>query len=212
MTDKERISEDLIELAKLEPVPFKAAAYLTAASNVLKHRGANWSEVPGVGEKIAEKIDELLRTGKMSKLEKLREQAKKREKKKDNKYVGPEFAKELGEKLEQFGMMFELAGSYRRGKKLISDVDVLVLKVPSGPYSPGETDAVRAFVERGGGLLLLGEHTSVYGSGVYLNQLAERLGLGCRFRYDCAFGVDSVFEQHYVPPVVPHPVIHLASA
>ena len=127
MTDKEKISEALVELAKLEPVPFKAAAYLTAASNVLKHRGASWSEVPGVGEKIAVKIDELLRTGKVSKLEKLREQAEKREKKKDNKYVGPEFAEELGEKLEQFGMTFELAGSYRRGKQIISDVDVLVL-------------------------------------------------------------------------------------
>jgi len=89
----------------------------------------------------------------------------------------------------------------------LANVDVLVLKVPSGPYSPGETDAVRAFVERGGGLLLLGEHTSVYGSGVYLNQLAERLGLGCRFRYDCAFGIDSVFVQRYEPPLLPHPIL-----
>ena len=97
----------------------------------------------------------------------------------------------------------------RLRKPLNSDVlracDVLVLKVPSGSYSPAEVAAIRHYVEGGGGLLLLGEHTSVYGSGVYLNQVAEPFGF--RFRYDCAFGIDSVFVQKFPPPLAPHPIL-----
>ena len=87
----------------------------------------------------------------------------------------------------------------------LADKDVLVLKVPSAPFTPDERRAVLEFVRAGGGLMLLGEHTSVYGSGVYLNQLAREFGF--RFRYDCLFGIDSFFEQRYVPPVAPHPII-----
>jgi len=83
--------------------------------------------------------------------------------------------------------------------------DVLFLKVPSGPYTPGEVDAVRDFVARGGGLLLLGEHTNVFGSGVYLNRIAVQFGF--RFRHDCLFGIDSVFEEKYTPPLAPHPIV-----
>ncbi|MDP6545026.1 MAG: hypothetical protein QGH60_13635 [Phycisphaerae bacterium] len=87
----------------------------------------------------------------------------------------------------------------------LAGTDVLVLKVPSEAYSPTEIKLVMDFVQRGGGLLLLGEHTSVYGSGPYLNVLAEKFGF--RFRYDCAFGVDSVFDQLYEPPLLPHPIV-----
>ncbi len=91
------------------------------------------------------------------------------------------------------------------GEDALRDCDVLVLKVPSGGYSKTEIASIRRFVERGGGLLLLGEHTSVYGSGVYLNQVAEQFGF--RFRYDCAFGIDSVFVQRFAPPPAPHPIL-----
>jgi len=90
----------------------------------------------------------------------------------------------------------------------LRDCDVLVLKLPSLEFSDAEIAAVRRFVDRGGGLLLIGEHTSVYGSGVYLNQIARTYGFA--FRDDCLFGIDSVFEQHYVPPATPHPVIQNA--
>jgi len=83
--------------------------------------------------------------------------------------------------------------------------DVLVLKVPSADYSPEEVTAIERFVDDGGGLLLIGEHTSVWGSGVYLNRIAERFGF--RFRYDCLFGMDSYFDERYDPPRTPHPII-----
>ncbi len=87
----------------------------------------------------------------------------------------------------------------------LRDVDVLVLKVPSMPFDDEEVAAVLRFVQNGGGLLLMGEHTAVYGSGRNINRIAGELGF--RFRYDCAFGMDSVFEQTYTPPLLPHPVV-----
>jgi len=87
----------------------------------------------------------------------------------------------------------------------LAECDVLFLKVPSAPYSPDEIKAVRRFVKRGGGLLLLGEHTAVFGSGVHLNQIAGEFGF--RFRYDCVFGMDKIFTQKYALPLTPHPMI-----
>ncbi|MHC5071075.1 MAG: DUF4350 domain-containing protein [Planctomycetota bacterium] len=88
---------------------------------------------------------------------------------------------------------------------VLGTCDVLVLKVASRYFSQEEIDAVQRFVDAGGGLLLIGEHTSVFGSGVCLNQIAR--GYGFEFRYDCLFGMDEVFQQEYTPPLVPHPVV-----
>ncbi len=89
--------------------------------------------------------------------------------------------------------------------RTLAELDVLVLKVPTAPYTAAEIEAVVRFVKRGGGLLLIGEHTDVFGTGYHLNALARRFGF--EYRYDCLFGIDSVFEQYYVPPFVPHPVV-----
>ena len=89
--------------------------------------------------------------------------------------------------------------------KMLVNVDVLFLKVPSAPYSPEEINVIRRFVNRGGGLLLMGEHTNVFGSGVHLNQIAREFGFV--FRYDCVFGIDQVFKQKVNLPLVPHPMI-----
>jgi hypothetical protein len=83
--------------------------------------------------------------------------------------------------------------------------DVLVIKVPTRVYSAAEIAAIRDFVHRGGGLLLIGEHTNVYHTSDHLNPIATRFGF--EFREDCLFGIDSVFEQQYEPPLVPHPIV-----
>lgn len=88
---------------------------------------------------------------------------------------------------------------------LLSDLDVLIVKVPTEPYAQPEIDAILRFVERGGGLLLVGEHTDVFGTGYNLNAIARRFGFG--FRYDCLFGIESFFDQYYEPSFVPHPVV-----
>jgi hypothetical protein len=91
------------------------------------------------------------------------------------------------------------------GDDALADCDVLVLKVPTRPYVEGEIGAVKRFVARGGGLLLLGEHTDVFHTGENLNAVADLFGF--RFNYDCLFGIDSVFDQQLEPPLVPHPIM-----
>lgn len=92
----------------------------------------------------------------------------------------------------------------------LANLDVLVLKVPTEPYRPEEIEAVMRFVERGGGLLLIGEHTDVFGTSYHLNQIARRFGF--EYRYDCLFGIDSFFDQYFVPSFAPHPVVRAVRA
>jgi hypothetical protein len=87
----------------------------------------------------------------------------------------------------------------------LSDCDVFVVKVPTARYAPEEIDHIEHFVADGGGLLLIGEHTNVFNTGTYLNDIAARFGF--RFRYDCLFDIDAVFDQLYHRPVVPHPIV-----
>ncbi len=87
----------------------------------------------------------------------------------------------------------------------LRECDVLIIKTPTRRFSKEEIAAVRRFVWKGGGLLLVGEHTNVFGTGTYINEPARRFGF--EFRYDCLFGIPSVFKQKYYPPLVPHPVV-----
>ena len=75
----------------------------------------------------------------------------------------------------------------------LSEVDVLVLKTPTEHYAEEEWRAIEAFVRAGGGLLLIGDHTNVFGTSEVLNRFATRLGF--RFVYDCVFDQRQTFEQ-----------------
>ncbi|MBN1506808.1 MAG: hypothetical protein JW955_08175 [Sedimentisphaerales bacterium] len=87
----------------------------------------------------------------------------------------------------------------------LENCDILIAKVPTARYGPAEIDHIEQFVRNGGGLLLVGEHTNVFQTGVHLNDIARRFGF--RFRYDCLFDIDGVFRQIYKPGVAPHPMI-----
>ncbi len=93
----------------------------------------------------------------------------------------------------------------RLNEAALENCDVLIVKVPTRSYTNQEIEAIERFVERGGGLMLVGEHTNVFNSGTYLNSIARRFGF--TFRYDCLFAVDKVFEQRFEPPLVPHPIV-----
>jgi hypothetical protein len=56
---------------------------------------------------------------------------------------------------------------------------VLVIKCVTRPFQRSEIEAILNFTSRGGGLILIGEHTDIYGMCTYLNPISERLG----FRY-----------------------------
>jgi hypothetical protein len=87
----------------------------------------------------------------------------------------------------------------------LQDCDVLVVKVPTSRYDPEEVATIERFVERGGGLLLVGEHTNVFNTGTYINDIAKIFGFS--FRYDCLFDIDTIFIQLYRRPLVPHPIV-----
>jgi hypothetical protein len=89
--------------------------------------------------------------------------------------------------------------------EVLRDCDVFIIKCPTERYSVDEIAAIRRFVYRGGGLLLIGEHTNYKRMGTYLNDILQYYG--ARFRYDCLFGIPSAFDQEYRVPLVPHPII-----
>lgn len=86
---------------------------------------------------------------------------------------------------------------------ILKNYDILIIKTPSR-FEPEEVYAIIRFVEDGGGLLLIGDHTNFAGSGVNLNQIAKRFGI--------EFGFDAVNTQegrlyYYNRGLLPHPCI-----
>ena len=90
----------------------------------------------------------------------------------------------------------------RRGPyddELLSGYDVLILKTPEEPIPDAEIAAIDRFVRRGGGLLLVGDHTNLLGMGTHLNALSARHGI--RFRYDSVSdGLTGGFVELPRPP------------
>lgn len=69
--------------------------------------------------------------------------------------------------------------------ELLRDKQVVILKTPSSPYSADELDALHAFVEGGGGIWLIGDHTNLYGMSDSLNAIAGWAGM--QFRKDAVY-------------------------
>ncbi len=53
---------------------------------------------------------------------------------------------------------------------------VLVVKCLTSPYNQSEIDAILDFTAKGNGLLLIGEHTDIYGMCTYINPISEQMG------------------------------------
>lgn len=69
----------------------------------------------------------------------------------------------------------------------LADCDVLVIKTPTARYSPDEVEAVLQFIEQGGGVLLVGDHTNFERMATTMNDIARPLGF--IFRDDLLFGL-----------------------
>ena len=83
--------------------------------------------------------------------------------------------------------------------------DVLVIKTPTSRYAPEEIAAVVRFVERGGAVLLIGDHTNVFNMNTCLNDVTRHFGFS--FRNDLLFRVGTPYVQKYRPPLVPSPIV-----
>ncbi len=89
---------------------------------------------------------------------------------------------------------------------LLADCDILVIKTPTASFTAEEIDEIERFVARGGGLLLIGDHTNVFGTSTHLNPIAHRFGLHYNYdaTYDLPTGGLSFFEK---PKLLPHPIV-----
>jgi hypothetical protein len=90
--------------------------------------------------------------------------------------------------------------------KTLSNCDVLVIKIPRVRYSPEEVRAVVDFVEAGGGLLFIGDHTNLERSAAHMNDISREFGF--TFRDDVVYSTqESPEDDRYQSPMVPHPAI-----
>ena len=105
----------------------------------------------------------------------------------------------------QFYQMSRLEESEKIDAERLSDCDVLVIKIPTERYSPDEIRAVVRFVRSGGGLLLVGDHTNVFHSTTYLNEITRNFGF--TFRHDVLFQIGSPYIELHRWPAVPHPIV-----
>ena len=80
---------------------------------------------------------------------------------------------------------------------LLQNYDVLILKTPTMPFLNEERDAIVAFVEGGGGLALIGDHTNLFGMTTYLNPIAEPFDI--LFRDDDTFDLTTGQPNTYQP-------------
>ncbi|MGQ9524182.1 MAG: DUF4350 domain-containing protein [Armatimonadota bacterium] len=90
---------------------------------------------------------------------------------------------------------------------LLSQYDVLLIKLPSSAFTTEEVDAIRRFVCAGGGLWLIGDHTNVFGSAVYLNQVCRQFGI--RFLTDCTWDLPTRRMNVWAndSPLPAHPIL-----
>jgi len=125
----------------------------------------------------------------------------------DTRWYGAESGYNYYCMAEYVGEHFRLTRNFNPiSLELLDSCDVLVLKIPTRPYTEDEIEAVIHFVKEGGGLFLIGDHTNVFGSSTYLNPIARRFGF--RFRYDCIFDIEDEFTQVYTRSrLLPHPIV-----
>jgi len=108
--------------------------------------------------------------------------------------------------LSQYYEMSRLNEEDAIDEKTLSACDVLVIKIPRVRYSSDEVRAVVNFVESGGGLLFIGDHTNLENSAVHMNDIARAFGF--TFRDDVLYSTQpSPDEEHYAAPMAPHPAI-----
>jgi hypothetical protein len=65
-------------------------------------------------------------------------------------------------------------------EELLKNYDILFIKTPTESFTEKEIIAIRDFVENGGSLLLVGDHTNVFGITTNLNPLASQFGMTFR--------------------------------
>ncbi len=114
-----------------------------------------------------------------------------------NFYTGAEF-------LDKY---YEMDRGYQKfTPEYLAQYAVVCLKVPTMPYEPDEIKAIHDYVENGGGLILIGDHTNVFGSATFLNQISKEFGV----RYVPDIGYEIVtgdLNLYQMPRTLKHTVV-----
>ncbi|MGD0517469.1 MAG: hypothetical protein ABSA26_08045, partial [Thermoguttaceae bacterium] len=106
--------------------------------------------------------------------------------------------------LSQYYKMGRILESDKIDDRTLGQCDVLIIKTPTTRYSRDEVDAVLRFVDRGGGVLFIGDHTNVYKTSTIMNDMTRPMGF--IFRDDLLFSNEaSAYDQHFDPPWAMHP-------
>ena len=86
----------------------------------------------------------------------------------------------------------------RLSPEALARASVLVLYDPDRAFTAEELRAIHEFVEKGGGIFLVGDHTNVFGTTSHLNTVCRPFGF--IFRDDVLFDLDEDFFQLYDVP------------
>ncbi|MGA2059742.1 MAG: hypothetical protein ABSG67_04620 [Thermoguttaceae bacterium] len=107
--------------------------------------------------------------------------------------------------LGQYYDMSRLLESDKIDDQTLGQCNVLIIKTPKDArYSADEVAAVLRFVENGGGVLFIGDHTNLYRMATIMNDMTRPMGF--IFRDDLLFSNEaSAYDQHFDPPWAPHP-------
>jgi hypothetical protein len=106
--------------------------------------------------------------------------------------------------LAQYYEMSRLLETDKIDDQTLSQCDVLVIKTPTARYSRDEVAAVLRFVDKGGGVLFIGDHTNIYRMGTIMNDITRPMGFV--FRDDILFSNEaSAYDQHFDLPWAAHP-------
>ncbi len=106
--------------------------------------------------------------------------------------------------LGQYYQMGRILESDKIDDETLKQCDVLIVKTPTSRYNEDEVDAVLRFVEQGGGVLFIGDHTNVFRTSTIMNDMTRPMGF--IFRDDLLFSNEkSAYDQHFDPPWAPHP-------
>ncbi len=86
----------------------------------------------------------------------------------------------------------------------LRNYSALILKTPTKPYPREVQEAIWRFIEEGGGVWVIGDHTNIFGMNTYLNSITGRYGIYLR--------ADSTLDpvgnrQLYSPAYAAHPIV-----
>lgn len=91
-------------------------------------------------------------------------------------------------------------------KEILDKNDILIIKTPTKPYSEEEIKLITDYVDNGGGLILIGDHTNVFGTSTFINPIAEKFGM--KFNFDATYELKTSQLSIFKPTkILPHPIM-----